>query len=57
MPEYRFYLVAPTRTSWLVGVISCESDERAIEYGRQYVEAPRSVEVWEGRRLVASIKP
>jgi len=57
MPKYRIYQVATNnRNTWLAEIINCENDERAIERGRHSAEAGTSVEVWEGRRLVASIK-
>ena len=57
MPKYRISQVAPdNRSAWLAEIINYENDERAIKLNRHSAEAGTSVEVWEGRRLVASIK-
>ena len=57
MPKYRIYQVSPdSRNAWLAELVNCENDERAIKLSRHSAEAGTSVEVWEGRRLVATIK-
>jgi hypothetical protein len=54
MRQYRVYQTnRGGLDAWLIEVITCETDERAIELA---TKIGLDIEVWEGRRLVASIK-
>ena len=57
MPEYRIYQIAQdSQNAYLAEVIQSENDERAVECARYSARVGTNIEVWEGRRLVASIK-
>ena len=57
MPEYRIYQMARDNPStWLVEAPNFETDAHAVERARHHAETGRDIELWEGRRLVASMK-
>jgi hypothetical protein len=54
MPEYKLYrLDGAKRIARAAEVLSADSDEQALDAARNL--APGSFEIWQGRRLVATI--
>jgi hypothetical protein len=56
MPEYKLYrLDGAKHIARAADVISADSDAAAIAAGRTLAETGGALEVWQGRRLVATI--
>jgi hypothetical protein len=54
MPDYRVYPVKDKHIVGVPAVVTCDSDEEAIEKARPLVNG-HDVEVWEGARQVGRI--
>lgn len=58
MPEYKVYcLDGAKRIARAAEVLSAAGDEQAIAAARSLVSAGGACEIWQGRRLVATIPP
>jgi hypothetical protein len=57
MPEYRFFTLK--RGNQIVAppdVVECASDREAIDEAKKFLDS-LDVEVWEGKRIVARLRP
>jgi hypothetical protein len=58
MTEYKIYLLdKDNQITDAPEVLSCDSDEAAIIQVKQQLAHAYDIEIWEGRRLVATLKP
>ncbi len=54
MPEYRVYRIKDGHTAGVPAILSCDTDQEAIEKANQLLDG-LDVELWQGARVVAKI--
>jgi hypothetical protein len=55
MPDYRAYRIKNNRVAEVPTVITCDTDQEAIEQAKKLQDG-HDVELWEGRRFVIGLK-
>lgn len=56
MSDYRLYSVAKSTRVMGVEIITCDTDEDAIQKATELVHG-LGIELWQGRRFVTAIQP
>jgi hypothetical protein len=54
MPDYRLYSIAKSTRVMGVEIITCDTDEEAIEKATKLME-DHGIELWQGRRFVTAV--
>ena len=56
MPTYRIYLLAPDDRIRAGDYAECSDDQDALAKGREMLGEASAVEIWEGKRYVATLR-
>ena len=55
MPEYRVYKIKSDRVAGAPVVVTCDSDQEAIQQAKKLADG-HDVELWQGPRFVIGVK-